>query len=244
MAFDRERYERWIREAPPGGREGIPAATVLLIRDHSGHLETLMLRRNSKLAFVGGNWVFPGGRVDEADREGIEASDEVAVGRRAAVREAEEEAGLAIDESGLLTFSHWTPPAMTPKRFLTWFFLAAAPEGAVRIDDGEIKAHQWIRPADAMARKNAGEIELAPPTWISLERLARYSGCEDALKQTASQVPEVFETRIAMTDDGPVAIYDGDACYETSDATLAGGRHRLEMRDDGWRYLRDGWPGG
>jgi hypothetical protein len=44
-----------------------------------------------------------------------------------------------------------------------------------------------------------------------------------------------------VTDDGPVALYDGDAGYETSDPTLGGGRHRLEMRDDGWRYLRDDW---
>lgn len=241
MAFDRERYERWIRETPPGGREGIPAATVILVRDAGGDLETLMLRRNSKLSFVGGMWVFPGGRIDEADREGLDANDEIAVGRRAAVREAAEEAGLAIDEAGLLAFSHWTPPVMTPKRFLTWFFLAPAPAGTVRIDDGEIKAHQWIRPADAMARKNASEIDLAPPTWITLERLARYSSSEDALKQTAGQVPEIFETRIGVTDDGPVALYDGDAGYETSDPTLGGGRHRLEMRDDGWRYLRDDW---
>ena len=42
-------------ELPPA----IPAATVVLLRDAPGGLETLMLRRNSKLAFAGGAWVFP-----------------------------------------------------------------------------------------------------------------------------------------------------------------------------------------
>ena len=129
MAHDRERYERWIREAPAGGREGIPAATVILVRDSDAGLETLMLRRNSKVSF-GGMWVFPGGRIDDADRDGLDSADEIAVARRAAVREAEEEAGLAIDEHLLLPFSHWTPPPMTPRRFLTWFFIAQAPSGA------------------------------------------------------------------------------------------------------------------
>lgn len=239
---DRERYERWIADTPPGGREGIPAATVILVRDarEGGDpgVEVLMLRRNSKLAFVGGMWVFPGGRVDAEDRCG---EDEIATARRAAVRESKEEAGLEIDEASLETFSHWTPPSITPKRFLTWFFLARAPDGAVTIDDGEIKAHRWIRPSEAMARKQTGEIEVVPPTWITLERLARYTGVDEALAHTRENAPEIFETLIAMTEDGPVALYDGDAGYADADPSAPGGRHRLEMREDGWVYLRDDW---
>ena len=37
-------------------------------------VETLMLRRNSKLAFAGGAWVFPGGRIDPEDYPGRRAS--------------------------------------------------------------------------------------------------------------------------------------------------------------------------
>ena len=46
----------------------IPASTVILLRETNGSLETLLLRRNAKLNFAGGNWVFPGGRVDPDDR--------------------------------------------------------------------------------------------------------------------------------------------------------------------------------
>lgn len=243
MFADKERYEQWIADTPPGGRKGIPAATVILLRDPAdgaGGFEILMLRRNSKLVFSGGMWVFPGGRIDDEDRRG---DDELATARRAAVRESHEEAGLDVDECTLVPFSHWTPPSMTPKRFLTWFFLARAPEGEVTIDDGEIKAHRWIRAADAMEKRQAGEIELAPPTWITLERLARYASVEDALRQTREGAPEIFETLIVMTDNGAVALYSGDAGYEAADATAEGSRHRLEMRDSGWRYTRDDWAG-
>jgi len=44
-----------------------PAATVLLLREVGGELEVLMMRRDTRIAFMGGMWVFPGGRVDAAD---------------------------------------------------------------------------------------------------------------------------------------------------------------------------------
>jgi 8-oxo-dGTP pyrophosphatase MutT (NUDIX family) len=43
------------------------AATVLLLRESSGELEVLMMRRDSALSFMAGMWVFPGGRLDPAD---------------------------------------------------------------------------------------------------------------------------------------------------------------------------------
>ncbi len=44
-----------------------PAATVLLLREQPSGLEVLMMRRASAVAFMGGMWVFPGGRLDPAD---------------------------------------------------------------------------------------------------------------------------------------------------------------------------------
>ena len=45
-----------------------PAATVLLLRESaSGELEVLMTQRAAGLTFMGGLWVFPGGRVEPAD---------------------------------------------------------------------------------------------------------------------------------------------------------------------------------
>jgi len=43
-----------------------PASTVILVRENSG-LEVYMTKRNSNLGFLGGFYVFPGGRRDEAD---------------------------------------------------------------------------------------------------------------------------------------------------------------------------------
>jgi 8-oxo-dGTP pyrophosphatase MutT (NUDIX family) len=175
-----ERLARWAR----GGSSGeapAPAATVILLREAADELETLMLRRNSKIAF-GGMWVFPGGRVDPEDAQGLPPGDDLAIARVAAAREAREEAGVALRPEDLLPLSHWTPPPIAPKRFLTWFFVASAPEGRVAIDHGEIREYAWMSASDAFARRDQGEIELAPPTFVTLHTLARWRKVDAALE--------------------------------------------------------------
>jgi len=234
-----QRIASWMdRAAAQPPQAGVAAATVILLRDAREGLETLMLRRDSRLDFVGGMWVFPGGRVDAEDRAGLADDDEIGAARRAAVREAMEESGLGIAESQLVTWAHWTPPAVTPKRFLTWFFAARAPEGKVEIDDGEIRDHAWMRPADALARRDAKQIELAPPTFVTLHQLGGFARVDDALAAARAWTPERYTTRIGRAPGGVVALWHGDAGYESGSADAAGPRHRLSMLDTGWRYER------
>ncbi len=82
-----------------------PAATVVVIRDSSERLQVLLLERN-----VGeGAWVFPGGRIEAVDR--VLASDDLdEAARRAAVREAREEAGIELSREGLVPISRWITP--------------------------------------------------------------------------------------------------------------------------------------
>lgn len=49
--------------------EAIPASTVVLVRSGARGPEVLLLRRPSRSSFAAGAWVFPGGRVDESDRD-------------------------------------------------------------------------------------------------------------------------------------------------------------------------------
>ena len=224
---------RTLGDGPPASQE-VAAATVILIRDADRGIETLMLHRNSALAF-GGMWVFPGGRVDEEDRQGLEPTDDVGAARRAAVREAKEETGLIVAPKSVVPYSHWSPPAIAPKRFLTWFFIGKAPAGAVSIDQGEIHDHAWMAPADALRRRNAGEIELAPPTWVTLHELTSWLRTDEALAAATRRVPERFVTRVA--NGGSVVLWHGDAGYEDGDASKPGPRHRLRLDGD-WRYER------
>jgi 8-oxo-dGTP pyrophosphatase MutT (NUDIX family) len=44
-----------------------PAATVMILRDGAAGPEVFMLQRTLNAAFARGQYVFPGGRVDDAD---------------------------------------------------------------------------------------------------------------------------------------------------------------------------------
>lgn len=221
--------------------ELIPSATVLLLRDGRDSIEVLMLRRNSKIAFAG-MWVFPGGKVDPHE---MVAGDDFASARLAAVREAREETELVVNSSELIAWSHWQPP-LTPavkmggprRRFRTWFFVARAPEGLVVIDDGEIKAHEWLSPTDALSRRDAGEIEIAPPTFVTLKQISEHQRTEDALVWASNREPERFSTRIMDAKDPRIVSWHGDAGYESGSADEAGARHRLILRHGNWEYVR------
>ena len=228
-------FQRWFREGTRQEGDPIPAATVVLVREVDGALETLMLKKNSKLAF-GGMWVFPGGRIDDADW--ADTQNVEAAARRAAVREATEEAALVVDEESLAFISHWTPPGLAPKRFATWFFVAPAPEGAVTIDMGEIHEEAWMRPADALVRRDKLDIELAPPTWMTLHYLAEFESLDALMADAHAREPEYFETAMGRNDEGMAALWRGDAGYASGDLDAPGARHRLYMAKSGWRLER------
>jgi 8-oxo-dGTP pyrophosphatase MutT (NUDIX family) len=212
------------------------AATVILVRDGANGLETLLLRRNSQLAFHGGAWVFPGGRIEADDYE--PGDDDDAAARRAAVREAHEECGLLGDHVAFVPFSHWTTPPGPPRRFATWFFLAEAPSGDVATDGGEMTDHRWLRPADALAAQRAGEIELPPPTFVSLTRLAPFTTVADALDAARDAAYVRFEPRLHRIEGGMVHLYAGDVAYD--DVALLDEEpphHRLWSRGTEWEYV-------
>lgn len=242
------RPEEW--EKPEVVQVPVPAATVVLVRDAddgADGVEVLLARRNSKIHFAGGAWVFPGGRIDPVDHVGIDiaaAFDEddpafIDVARAACAREAAEEAGATIDPSDLVMLSHWTPPIEAPKRFSTWFFIGPAPTNALAADMGEIDELAWMRPSRAMARRNAGEIDLIPPTYITLSVLQPFATVVDALAHFAANEPERFVTRFGRDGTFNVAMYHGDAGYDSGDPNVPGARHRLTMAEGDWRYERD-----
>jgi 8-oxo-dGTP pyrophosphatase MutT (NUDIX family) len=76
-------------------QDAIPAATLIVVRESAGKPELLMVERAEGMAFAAGALVFPGGRIDEADRSLASALglDAAAV---AAVRETLEETAVPV----------------------------------------------------------------------------------------------------------------------------------------------------
>jgi 8-oxo-dGTP pyrophosphatase MutT (NUDIX family) len=231
--------------------EGVPvrpAATVILVRDGVAGLEALLVRRAADLAFHGGSWVFPGGRIDDEDFLPDERDDIELAARNAAVREAREESGLLIDRSTLVPWAHWTTPPGRSRRFATWFYLAPAPDASddVTIDGSEIQDHRWFAPRDALDARRLGEIELPPPTFVSLLRLADCHDLGAALEHVRTYPYLTFTPRPFRVEGGLVTIYNGDVAFDEDSAAndtppldRPGPRHRLWMVGGDWRYERN-----
>jgi 8-oxo-dGTP pyrophosphatase MutT (NUDIX family) len=76
--------------------EAIPAATLIVVRERAGaDPELLVVERAEGMAFAAGALVFPGGRIDAADRE---MADELGIDAAvvAAIRETVEETAVPV----------------------------------------------------------------------------------------------------------------------------------------------------
>ena len=220
--------------------EAAAAATVVLLRDGDEGLEVLLARRSSKLAFHGGAWVFPGGRIDPDDY-GDAPGDLPRAARFAAVREAKEEAGVDVDADTLLHLSNWTTPEGAPKRFATWFFVGRVTGGDEAADGSETDAVEWFGPREALFARAAGEIELAPPQYVTLLDLQEFATVDDAMHAVARAVPIDYLPRFHFLEGaGAVCVYPEDVAYDDlGRLEIPGPRHRLYLRDESWEYLRD-----
>jgi 8-oxo-dGTP pyrophosphatase MutT (NUDIX family) len=124
--------------------------------------------------------------------------------------------GLRLAVDGMHYFSHWITPEGSPRRYDTRFFLAAAPENQTPLhDDRETIANEWLRPADALARVDSGELTMMPPTVASLRAIARFDTAAAALDaaREITHVPEVLP-RIIADGGGMRIVLPGDPSYD------------------------------
>jgi len=220
-------------------RPADPAATVVMVRDRERGPEVLLLRRSDEVPHWGGLWVFPGGRVEEADYPADR--DRYAAAVNAAVRETREEAGITLRPEQLVYLSHWITPRGAPRRFATWFFLAVLEEEQeVIVDGGEISGHRWVRPADALTdlADPGHPFQLAPPTFVSLLEVAKYRSCLEACESIAAGEVTLFAPRVVMMEGGFCSLYEGDAGYADENPDAPGPRHRTYLIDGQLEYIR------
>jgi 8-oxo-dGTP pyrophosphatase MutT (NUDIX family) len=216
------------------------ASTVVLLRDTEQGLEVLLLRRNAKLAFAGGAWVFPGGAIDKPELAA--ATTELEAARQAAVREVEEECGVLLAAEELVHFCNWTTPEGPGRRFATWFFVAQAQLSAtdIVIDQGEIHEFQWLRPQQALDLHQRGKLDLMPPTFLSLRLIGHYQTAVDAVNALNLRTAYEVTPRLCRVQGEMICLYPGDAGYTQSDGTVFGARHRTVFAEQGTIYIHSG----
>jgi len=200
---------------PSEAPEARLAASVILLRDGADGPEVFVQHRVSTMDFAAGMVVFPGGRVDAVDGSGWEFTDELArdhaqawhrcsiaaadaatsrhnAGRvlAAALREVREESGLVLDAGLLRPWANWVTPEDQPKRFDTYFYLAApVPEDEARHQTTEAWQSLWMPVRGILHGEAAGALKLMPPTLVLLEELLRLGSVDAGLAVERDIVP-------------------------------------------------------
>lgn len=117
----------------------------------------------------------------EADREALVARD-------LSFADFLDSRGLVLRSDLLGAWARWITPEFEPRRYDTWFFVAALPEGQrTRNASREADRTVWIRPAEAAAGYDKGDLLMMPPTVSTLRALQPYGTAAAALAAAGEQ---------------------------------------------------------
>ena len=145
--------------------------------------------------------------VGDTTGEDWEADRAALVARDLSFAEFLDRRGLALRSDLLGAWTRWITPEFEPRRYDTWFFVAALPEGQrTRNASTEADRTVWIRPADAAASYDKGELLMMPPTIATLRQLTPY----DSAAQTLPAAPDRDHTpvlaRARLGEDGEIVL--------------------------------------
>lgn len=130
----------------------------------------------------------------EADRRALE-SRELAfsdfLGRR----------GLVLRTDLLGVWAGWLTPEFEPRRYRTWFFVAALPEGQLTRDvSTESSSVRWTPALEACAGVERGELMMLPPTYLTCLEVGQHAGPGEVLAAARGRSVEMFMPRLAEQD--------------------------------------------
>ncbi len=129
-----------------------------------------------------------------ADGSWATAADIDAINRRGPFAEQCAQRGLTLAASDVYVLARWIGARDLPKRFDVPFLVARMPPDQTPVaDEAEQFEPVWVRPADALARHQAGTFFMIFPTIRTLERLGAYATV-DALLQACATSEEPLWT--------------------------------------------------
>ena len=127
------------------------------------------------------------------------------------------EAGMVLALDELVPYAHWITPEGVPKRFDTWFFLAAAPPDQLGAHDGKESTDSiWVSPREALEGGQTGRFKLPFPTTRNLIKLGKQDSVKAALEDSRGRNVVTVTPILTKTATGrmlriPIeAGYDGD----------------------------------
>jgi 8-oxo-dGTP pyrophosphatase MutT (NUDIX family) len=131
----------------------------------------------------------------------------------------EEDLHLACD--ALVPFAHWITPKMMPKRFDTYFYLAAAPGDHLAVHDGHESVDSvWIEPATALLDAEEKRRTVIFPTRLNIEKLGRSSSVDEALAVAHKTSVVTVEPEVREIDGVSKLCIPAEADYSVTEEAM------------------------
>ncbi len=120
--------------------------------------------------------------------------------------------GIRLAADRLVRFARWITPDMMPKRFDTWFFIAAAPEGQLGAHDGyESVDSVWVTAEQAIAEPDRWTVIF--PTRMNLLKLGQSATAAEAIASAAATPVVTVTPWVEPREGGAVLRIQPDAGY-------------------------------
>jgi 8-oxo-dGTP pyrophosphatase MutT (NUDIX family) len=144
--------------------------------------------------------------VGDTTGDAWEADRQALVDRGLSFADFIDRRGLVLRSDLLGAWARWITPEFEPRRYDTWFFVAALPDGQrARNVSTEAESTVWISPADATDGYDKGELLMMPPTVATLRTLQAFRTSAEALAAAAGQdmTPVLAKARL---ENGEVVL--------------------------------------
>ncbi|MGW1489720.1 NUDIX hydrolase [Streptomyces sp. NPDC002402] len=149
----------------------------------------------------------PGTVVGDTTGDDWEADRRALVERELSFADFLDRRGLVLRSDLLAAWARWITPEFEPRRYDTWFFVAALPEGQrTRNASTEADRTVWIRPAEGAAGYDKGDLLMMPPTVATLRALEPYRTAADALAAAGEQDLTPVLAQARLDDQGQLVL--------------------------------------
>jgi len=145
-----------------------------------------------------------------------------------------DELDLTLRTDLLVPLSRWVTPPIMPRRFDVRFFVAVLPEGAApTFEGGEVVAHAWFRPGDALVAMAEGRLGMWVPTSATLQQIEHARSIEEIRERLSPLALGPIEVEAVSADVTRIVMPAGGGVAGQPVCAYLVGRRRFVLVDPG-----------
>jgi 8-oxo-dGTP pyrophosphatase MutT (NUDIX family) len=148
--------------------------------------------------------------------------------------------GLRLAVSRMGRWHHWITPELMPRRFDTFFFVAAVKKDQqCRPDNHETVHGTWVNPEKALTENTQGSLPLSPPTLVTLHQMLPFADLDELMAETRARPwPAAIMPRLWPLADSALIVEPWDPDYACKTVSVDVDRLETDVLPVGMPFSR------